>query len=178
MCQSCETLFDPKEIPAELRQYFEEVTTHCGAPYRRVVERLRGDVPSANGSTFTHGKTHAARAPLAAVGQQERTAAMRTIGWEPSCACDAGVPVPATVLDCFAGSGTTGVVARALGRHAVLCDLSYPYLHDQARERLSLRMLDAWANGGPARAEDYGDLPMFRNGSHLSGTPPNPTALG
>lgn len=37
-------------------------------------------------------------------------------------------PVPSVVLDCFAGSGTTGLVAQQLGRSAVLIDLSVEYL--------------------------------------------------
>jgi DNA modification methylase len=32
-----------------------------------------------------------------------------------------------TILDCFAGAGTTGVVARQLGRNAVLMDISQEY---------------------------------------------------
>ena len=85
-----------------------------------------------------------------------------TTGWQPSCACNAGPPQPSIVLDCFAGSGTTGLVARALGRHAVLCDLSYPYLRDQARHRLSLDALAAWAGrNGHVPAEDHTTLPLF-----------------
>jgi 16S rRNA G966 N2-methylase RsmD len=37
-------------------------------------------------------------------------------------------PVPATVLDPFAGSGTTGMVAQSLSRRAVLIDLNGEYL--------------------------------------------------
>ena len=33
-----------------------------------------------------------------------------------------------TVLDCFAGSGTTGKVALDLGRKAVLCELNPEYI--------------------------------------------------
>jgi hypothetical protein len=51
----------------------------------------------------------------------------RKIGWRPSCAHDAE-PVAATVLDPFGGSGTTGMVAQALGRRAVLIDLNGEYL--------------------------------------------------
>lgn len=49
--------------------------------------------------------------------------------WEPDCRCGppAG-PVPATVLDPFCGSGTTGAVAVSTGRSFVGIDLSEPYL--------------------------------------------------
>jgi DNA modification methylase len=40
----------------------------------------------------------------------------------------AGSPVDGVVLDCFAGSGTTGRVAQRLGRRAVLIDLNPAYL--------------------------------------------------
>ena len=44
------------------------------------------------------------------------------------CACkDAGDPVPATVLDPFAGSGTVGLVADRLQRDSVLIELSPEY---------------------------------------------------
>jgi hypothetical protein len=51
-------------------------------------------------------------------------------------------PVPATILDPFAGSGTTAVVAQALGRRAVLIDLSTDYL-DQIMRRNAQMPLDA-----------------------------------
>jgi DNA modification methylase len=36
--------------------------------------------------------------------------------------------VPAVVLDCFAGSGTTGQVALHLHRRAILCELQRRYI--------------------------------------------------
>ena len=50
-----------------------------------------------------------------------------TTGWRPACAHTAE-PVPATVLDPFAGSGTTGLVAQSLSRRAILIDLNADYL--------------------------------------------------
>ena len=58
-----------------------------------------------------------------------------TLGWRPTCICDAGNPVPAVVLDCFAGTATTCLAAQRLGRRAVGVDLSIPYLQ-QAVKRL------------------------------------------
>lgn len=49
-----------------------------------------------------------------------------TVGWEPSCKCGAD-PVPATVLDPFAGAGTTGLVAERLGRDSLLIEISQEY---------------------------------------------------
>jgi DNA modification methylase len=67
----------------------------------------------------------------------------------------------ATILDPFVGSGTTSLVARALGRRSVGLDLSFDYLHDQARERLDLRALAEWLDGKQAEAA-WEDLPLFR----------------
>jgi DNA modification methylase len=50
----------------------------------------------------------------------------RTLGFLPSCACDAGT-VPGTVLDPFSGAGTTGLVADRLQRNAILIDLNGKY---------------------------------------------------
>ena len=60
-----------------------------------------------------------------------------TTGWEPTCTCDAGEPIPATVLDCFNGSGTSGRVAMQLGRSYVGVDISQEYLTDLAPQRMS-----------------------------------------
>ena len=83
----------------------------CGAPWRRVTERTR-------------------TAPAPPSG-------WRTTGWSASCACDASDPVPAVVLDPFAGSGTVARVAVQHRRHAILCDLSAAYLAEQATARTS-----------------------------------------
>jgi adenine-specific DNA methylase len=58
----------------------------------------------------------------------------RTTGWQPTCKHE-GEPVPAVVLDPFLGSGTTAMVARWLGRHAVGIDLNPEYLA-MAAERI------------------------------------------
>jgi DNA modification methylase len=47
----------------------------------------------------------------------------------------AGCPEGGTVLDCFAGAGTTGLVADRLGRDAVLIELSPDYAA-MARRRI------------------------------------------
>ena len=46
--------------------------------------------------------------------------------WAPTCEHDAD-PVPATVLDPFAGAGTVGLVAQRLGRSSVLIEISKEY---------------------------------------------------
>ena len=57
-------------------------------------------------------------------------------GWAPTCACDAGEPVPCTVLDPFAGTFITGEVAIRLGRGAVGIELSTDYCDEHIIPRL------------------------------------------
>lgn len=70
-------------------------------------------------------------------------------------------PVPATVLDPFAGSGTTLLVARQLGRRSVGLDLSHAYLAEQASERLGLRALREWKQGKQQVQAQWTDTPLF-----------------
>jgi DNA modification methylase len=136
----------------------------CGAPWRRVVERGELVIPpnrkgSSMGSKYTgddqSGWTNDNYRPGAKYKREER-------GWSPTCTCDAGDPIPATVLDCFNGAGTTGLVAQQLGRRYVGLDLSPEYLR-LSRDRLGMTALDAWTNGKPAAAADLG--PLFAGGA-------------
>ena len=64
-----------------------------------------------------------ARWPATTASWSERTT---TTGWAASCACAADV-VPATVLDPFAGAGTTLLVADRLQRNAIGIELNAAY---------------------------------------------------
>jgi DNA modification methylase len=132
------------------------VCQNCGAPWERVVEKkfiatLGGGRRNMTGQELMQGWEGVPR------GSNDVT----TLGFRPTCTCPAADPVPAIVLDPFAGSGTTLLVARKLGRRGVGLDLSYSYLHNQARERLGLTALDAWTNGSAVNDNGYHDLPMF-----------------
>jgi DNA modification methylase len=61
---------------------------------------------------------------------------VQTLGWRPSCSCGQ-TSTPDLVLDPFAGSGTTLLVARKMGRDAVGIDLSPEYAA-LAKRRLGL----------------------------------------
>lgn len=56
-------------------------------------------------------------------------------GFHPACTCNAPETLPGVVYDPFAGSGTTLLVARQLGRTFIGCDISQKYV-DIARDRL------------------------------------------
>jgi DNA modification methylase len=133
-----------------------QVCSVCAAPWVRQVER---GLPS---KETTRGR----QAWTAVTGQRDSAGGLPlrpivTTGFAPSCTCNA-LTQPCTVFDPFCGSGTTLLVARELGHHAVGLDLSYPYLHDIARERLGLAEMERWLHGFAApQAENYADLPLF-----------------
>jgi DNA modification methylase len=72
-----------------------------------------------------------------------------------------------TVLDPFAGSGTVGVVAQRLGRHAVLIDASPGYC-EMARKRLSQLPLDG-VRGPSGAGEGTSPILMASGESVLPG---------
>lgn len=138
----------------------------CGSPYRRVLEnRTVLETGSWHDGDPEKRLTIGQRADpgLKLMGSDFYAgySAGETAGWEPTCDCletvaeccgqayatgdCCGNPVPAqerppvvpcTVLDPFMGSGTTALVARRLGRHAVGAELSAEYL-SIARSRLA-----------------------------------------
>ena len=67
-----------------------------------------------------------------------------TIGWLPSCQCSRD-PVPAVVIDPFFGAGTTGLVAKKLGRHYIGIELNEAYI-GMAQKRIAAApmRLDNW----------------------------------
>lgn len=80
-------------------------------------ERGESNYASVNGNALNYAGGHTL---------PERTVTFK--GWEPSCLCDGGDPVPQVVLDPFAGSGTTGVVALRHGRAFVGVELNRSYV--------------------------------------------------
>lgn len=104
----------------------------CGAPWERVVEKaaqggVERSVNGREGLIRNDTAKHAGR-----VGE----VAVQTTGWRPTCAHEPLPPEPCRVLDPFAGTGTTGVVALSLGRRAILCELSPKYVK-QIHRRLN-----------------------------------------
>ena len=121
----------------------------CGAPWGRVVERDRQPTrpgveskvyavpPLADGSPL---RSHAGdicgnRDPM------RHCTVIQTAGWRPTCTCPKHDPIPCTVLDPFAGSGTTLAVAIANGRSGIGCELNPAYIA-LAEERIA-RQRDA-----------------------------------
>lgn len=131
------------------------VCPECGAPWDRQTVKT---------TTFEGGSGKAGRSAEDVnangkwAGKQYGTniklgpvVSVETTGWKPTCTHydgpDGGYmmyPEPSVVLDPFAGSGTTGMVAQKLGRRAILIDLNPDYLKQQlARNAQTPLGLDA-----------------------------------
>jgi hypothetical protein len=114
----------------------------CGAPWVRAVEQVGQHKArwKAGASILEHEPLYMNRPNTGVLG----TAMIKdytTIGWRPSCDCDAGEPVPCTVLDPFLGSGRTALVAARLGRDCVGIELKGGYCEmaeRQVREGLGM----------------------------------------
>lgn len=105
------------------------VCSVCGNPWKRTIEKIRlksvlreqehkTDDWRELGASRRTGNINSGKLPTGTI--------YKTVGWEPTCTCNAGV-VPASVLDPFCGSGTTLVVARLLGRNSVGIDICKEY---------------------------------------------------
>jgi len=115
----------------------------CGAPWGRVVERVDTGQRQKLGSNWDtgpggHGAYH--RNGRETNPANQPVFGSTTIGWQPTCDCPAHEPIPCTVLDPFAGSGTTGAVAIEHGRRAILVDISQEYLDEHVPERTNVQM--------------------------------------
>jgi DNA modification methylase len=101
----------------------EGCCSNCRAPLIRQTSKtkLKRSRPNAyTKRTHEEGTGNACANDVAGV-------AVETLGWAPSCDCAAEV-MPCTVLDPFAGSGTTLQVARHHGRNGVGIELNPDYI--------------------------------------------------
>jgi DNA modification methylase len=118
------------------------VCASCGAPWGRVVEigELVPTQPNADKRAYPSPLEDGHDQGVARSSSHRSKCAYRRTdkGFHPTCACDQRhlpPPVPATVLDPFAGSGTTGVVATKLGRDFIGIELN-PQYAELARRRI------------------------------------------
>jgi len=148
----------------------------CGAPWERVLDKTRvatgpgektkikvpggWDVtPGAHGTIHREGRTEATYRDTSEVGNRDpgrHVTESTTIGWEPSCSCNAGDPVPCVVLDPFGGSGTTGMVAAQEHRDYVMIERNPKYVEMAKTTRLA-----AVETGVPAAETKAGQLALF-----------------
>ena len=111
------------------------VCPKCGAQWARMTETKADDrvpyatVGAGEKAKSCRGDGNGFNKVLREDGRGGDLATKRreTLGWRATCGCDAGEPLPATVLDPFLGSGTTALVADRLGRNCIGIELSEGY---------------------------------------------------
>lgn len=106
----------------------------CGAPRRRVLERLSGGRSKAVGKSDEKREQGLATA-FSGYDDGAPAPAYETVGWAPTCGCATEETRPCMVLDPFSGAGTTALVADRLGRDAVGLELNPEYV-EMARRRI------------------------------------------
>lgn len=104
----------------------------CGAPWVRMIDRTPPGKHDSEHQTIASGRGNGADR-----SKHAESGLVTTLGWQPSCDCNAGDPVPCVVYDPFAGSGTVQRVAIKHGRRGIGTELNYTYVRDIARRRTS-----------------------------------------
>jgi len=111
----------------------------CGSPFKRIVKGVSGTSKECPKTQLAHevrGGIGKVTGTVGKSGSGRINEYSETLGWQPTCQCHAET-IPCTVLDPFAGSGTTGKVAVSLGRQFIGIDLQVAYL-ELAKQRLGL----------------------------------------
>lgn len=127
------------------------VCPECGAPWVREMERVDTGERQKMADGWDTGA--GAHGTIHRDGREQGEAGIpvlrkETRGWRPNCDPDCvnggkfRTQNPAVVLDPFGGSGTTALVARKLGRKAILIELNSEYCA-LAAERLAQQSLFA-----------------------------------
>jgi DNA modification methylase len=118
----------------------------CRAPWQRTLEKRalqsNTNLPPPGKTAELEGKVHFGQNTRRNATNStfnnnpgKRPPAPITIGWQSTCACNAGDPIPCTVLDPFAGAATTGVAALQYGQHFLGIELNPAYI-EIAEQRL------------------------------------------
>lgn len=161
----------PPFLPAWIIQSCspEQCCSNCGAPYAPVIRRGEADAAhqracGANGDGDYHGNGKGAGAGAQSPGGVKanilRGLRKREIGeHRPTCNCRAETARP-VIFDPFGGSGTTGIVARDLGRDCILAELNPEYA-EIARQRLASERYNPETQRNKRDRPRVGQLDLF-----------------
>jgi DNA modification methylase len=117
----------------------EQCCSVCGKGWGRVVEReKRFESGSGRSGNAIEGKQDLAASETNSTPdiRMGPVVSVQTLGFAPACDCAATGTIPGTVLDPFAGSGTTLAVAVELGRSGIGCELNPEYI-ELAEQRIA-----------------------------------------
>lgn len=109
----------------------EQCCPACGKGYERITVKEKSfESGSGRSGNAIEGKqdlsaTETNSTPDIRMGP---VVSVTTLGWQPACDCAASGTIPGTVLDPFAGSGTTLAVAAEQGRSGIGCELNPEYI--------------------------------------------------
>ena len=132
----------------------------CGAPWERitscdyVVQRSSNirEQPKQAGKVLTGASSERGFVVASA------TRVSATLGWEPTCSCGESDTVPCTVLDPFAGSGTTLAVAKRLGRTSVGIEMNTMYV-SLIRQRVAEAITESAHHPSQRRLVEFEEAP-------------------
>lgn len=132
----------------------------CSAPLKRIVEGER----KATRNVVNPKSLQAAKRTFVDPGRH--VTETKTLGWEPTCECYCGIVGPCTVLDPFAGSGTTIEVAINHKRRGIGIELSEKYMTTNLMPRVVSCLLSRISTRGlvPMKPTERVELP----GEHFS----------
>lgn len=137
----------------------------CGAPWGRVIELgepdeewkracgadAKGEYHGTSKKDWSGGNQISGSELKARILSRMRK--RTTVGWEPRCECpDNDGSGHCVVLDPFAGTFTTGVMARQHGRSAIGIEISEEYA-EQARQNVMLNIRDIMSFEDPPSTE-------------------------
>ena len=104
----------------------EQCCPVCGRGWDRVVEKQRTATRPGNESKYGTPEEDIRGGSVTL--RERHLVSTQTLGWQPACDCATTGTIPGTVLDPFAGSGTTLAVAAEQGRNAIGCELNAEYI--------------------------------------------------
>jgi DNA modification methylase len=131
----------------------EQCCPVCGAGYERITaKQKRFESGSGRSGNAIEGKQDLAASDTNSTPdiRMGPVVSVQTLGWSPACDCAASGTTPGTVLDPFAGSGTTLAVAAELGRSGIGCELNPEYIRLAERRIKDARESVALFEGVPA----------------------------